>query len=186
MTAQDGSSFEEVLADLIRERAKNIVQARSGWGAARDLDMLDVRALVAEAHKLCERGERPPKRVVADWRADMREPLQVIVSSVENICVALDKDPSGQKFRDMIVDSANAVTRNVERLDAAVAVLDAAFPKIEQAIDFDDQIRRVASEVRESCRCAAVAAPLHREAPEDMVAKVNIDSVIKYVCGDGT
>lgn len=186
MTTTGNSTFEEVLVDLVRERAKNIVQARSGWGAAKDLDMLDVRTLVIEARKLHNAGQQPPKRHVADWRDELRQPMQVIVSSVESICTALDKDPTGQKFADIIVSSATAVSENIDRLDKAAAVLDAGFALLDQAIDFDKQVRDVAVEVRDACHHAAVCAPLHSERPEDMIGRVNLDNVIKHVCGDGT
>lgn len=175
------SAFEDVLVDVVRERAKNIVQARNGWGAAADLDHLDGARAIAEAKRMMETGERPAKRGVADWRDGLRQAMQVITSSAENVRKALATSPPAH---DIVNDSVAALVRNIDRLDRSLAIVDAAYPTLQAAIDFDDDIQRLAEEVREQCRVAAVVAPLHNERAEDVVGRVDLAPIIKRVRGD--
>jgi len=176
-------TFEDVLVDVVRERAKNIVQARNGWGAAADLDHLDGGRAIADAKRMMETGERPAKRGVADWRDDLRQAMQAIASSVETIRKALTLDPPDQST---INDCVALATRNIDRLDASLAIIDVAYPLLQAGIDFDEDIQRVAEEVREQCRYAAVGAPLHNERAEDAIERVDLPSIIRRVQGDGT
>lgn len=171
---------DRALIAVTREHAKNIVQARSGWGAAGDLDHLNEARIIADAERKMRDGTLPKRERVSDWRDDARQPMQVIMMTASTIKETVERGMTGPD----LAESVALLERNIDRLDRALAVLDAAFPEIGDAPLDSDDLKRLAVAVRDQCRHAAICAPVHVERPEDVIDRINLDQIIKQAVGD--
>lgn len=176
---------DEAIIEVTRQHAMNIVQARSGWGAAGDLQHLNPSRIIADAERLMATGSLPPRPTVSDWRDDARQPMQVIMSTADTIKVCVERGIGGPELD----DSVALLERNVERLDRALAVLDAAYPLIGRRdaneyvgkLDpFDaDDLTRLATQIRDQCRHAAICAPAHGERPDEAIDRINVNDFVR-------
>lgn len=163
---------DRALVAVTREHAKNIVQARSGWKAARDLDLLSEQRIVADAERMMADGTAPTRPHVSDWRDDARQAMQVITLSVDTIRVRIEHGESVKEDVDLVV-------RAIERLDQAMGLIDAAFPQLEAAADLNSTLQRVAVGVRDRCRRAAVSAPAQGERPEHVIDQLDLGEIVR-------